>query len=153
VPTPTEGAAVAGPSGVTAVPPGEIDSPVALVPPADTGGPAGTLGAPGSDELGDWVSGDGVVNDGTVNDAGGTPTVSADGVPTGASGDAGALPRGAVVFTPDVPVGAGTLEVVEVPGAAAVDVGGAADVPAVTDVPGAEPMLLPGTLPAAAPGG
>ncbi len=48
--------------------------------------------------------------------------------PPGASGDVGALPRRAVVLAPDVPVGAGTLEVTEVPGAAAVDVGGAADV-------------------------
>jgi hypothetical protein len=111
------------------------------------------LGAPGNDELGDWVKGDGVVKDGTVNDAGGTPTVSADGVPTGASGDAGALPRGAVVLAPDVPVGAGTLEVVAVPGAAAVDVGGAADVLAAADVPGVEPRLLPATPPATPVGG
>jgi hypothetical protein len=72
--------------GVTAVPPGESDCPVALVPPAGTGGPTGTLGAPGSDDDGDCAMGDGVVNDGTVTDAGGTPTVSAD-APTGVTGD------------------------------------------------------------------
>jgi hypothetical protein len=147
VPAPTAGAPVAGPSGVTAVPPGEIDSPVALVPPVDTGGPAGTFGAPGSDELGDSVRGDGVVKDGTVKDARGMPTVSADGVPTGAKGFAGALPSDGAVLALEAPVGAGTLAVEDVPGATAVAVGAA--------VAAAElaPAALPVTLPAPAPDG
>jgi hypothetical protein len=142
---PTAGACVAGPSGVTAVPPGESDCPVALVPPVETGGPTGTFGAPGRDDDG-VARGDGVVKDGTVTEAGGMPTISADGVPTGASGDTGALPRGAVVVAPDVPVGAGTLEVVEVPGAGAVEVGDAV-------VADTEPVALPLTPSAVGPGG
>ena len=125
--------------GVTAVPPGESDCPVALVPPAGTGGPTGTLGAPGSDDDGDCAMGDGVVNDGTVTDAGGTPTVSAD-APTGVTGDAGALPSGGGVPAADTPVGAGTLAVVDVPGAGAVTVGAAV-------VAAAEPSAVPVPVP------
>ena len=132
--------------GVTAVPPGESDWPVALVPPAGTGGPIGTLGAPGSGDVGDAAMGDGVVNDGTVTDAGGTLTVSAD-APTGLTGDAGPVPSRDTVLAADTPVGAGTLAVVDVPGAGAVTVGAAV-------VAAAEPSALPvPALPGPGPGG
>jgi len=137
---------VVGLDGVTAVPLGEIDWPVAGVPPAGTAGPIGTLGAPGRDDAGDSAMGDGVVNDGTVSEAGGTPTVSADD-PGAASGDAGALPSGGAVLAAGVPVGAGTLAVGEVPGAGAVAVGAAV-------VAAAEPSALPVPVaPGPGPGG
>src|SRR4029079_18817663 len=51
---PGTGADIVGLDGATAVPRGE-DSPGA---PVETGGPTGTLGAPGSDSVGEFASGD-----------------------------------------------------------------------------------------------
>jgi len=74
VTAPGAGATVVGFAGVTAVPPGDSDWPAAVVPPCGTDGPVGTLGAPGSDDVGDSAIGEGVVNEGTPRD--GAPEVT-----------------------------------------------------------------------------
>jgi hypothetical protein len=134
---PSGGAPIVGFDGVTVVPPGESDSPVALVPPVAVGGPVGTFGAPGSDEVGDCASGDGVVNDGTGIEA-----------PTPLTPCAGALPVGAV---------AALLPVTEVVDAAAVPDGvialePPAAAPGAVAVPGVPPSALPDGVPAVVPG-
>ena len=140
--TPPAGLAVVGLVGPTAVPAGETVWPGTVTPPAGTGGPTGTLGAPGSDDVGDCAIGDGVVKDGTFRDAGGTPTVSADD-PTVFSGDAGAVPSADDVAAPAVPDGGGVSEVGDVPGATTVGVG--------DGVPGVVPAS-PGAVPGTATG-
>jgi len=137
-------AGVVGLDGVMDVPPSEGDSPIVLplpTPPVETDGPTGTLGAPGSDSVGESASGDGVTNDGTVSDGGVAPTAFVEGVEV--SGVADGLPSGYVVL-PDV-AGAGVLAPDDVPTGAVVTVDEGA-------VPGGAPIPLPVTPTGAEPG-
>lgn len=136
---PGAGATVVGFAGVTDVPPGESDWPAALVPPCGTAGPVGTLGAPGSDDVGDSAMGDGVVNEGTPRDGAPEVTVSAGELAFAAAAEP--VPSVGAEVAGDVPVGAGAT--------ALPDVGLGAGFAR----PGEEPIPLPVTVPAVEPGG
>jgi hypothetical protein len=129
---PSGGAPAEGFDGVTVVPPGDSVSPVALVPPVVVCGPAGTFGAPGSEDVGDAASGDGVVNDGTGRVGAPLVTLCVGDVPVDAG--AGVLPVGEALVAAAVPDGG--VEVV-VPGAVVVAA------PDVVAAPGSEPIAVP----------
>ena len=139
VTAPGAGATVVGFAGVTAVPPGDSDWPAAVVPPCGTDGPVGTLGAPGSDDVGDSAIGEGVVNEGTPRDGAPEVTLSAGELAFAAAPEP--VPSVGAEVAGDVPVGAGAT--------ALPDVGFGAGF----TVPGEEPIPLPVTVPAVEPGG